>query len=156
MLICRAARNYIASANLIRAFPLASARGAGPTDLVFCRPRSEMDSVFSSGVTRRTALASALAAMPLVVVETAPEMRRLGNLLVYEYKRAGTVHRAGDLPAILAYDTDTETLAYQAWWRNGKLHRDRGPAILQFDAAGKVVVAVRCVDSVCQLFDEGA
>ncbi len=40
------------------------------------------------------------------------------------YYLDGRYHRDGDLPAISCVD------GYQAWWRNGKRHRDNGPAII--------------------------
>jgi hypothetical protein len=39
------------------------------------------------------------------------------------------IHRDGDLPAAIFYDTDETTIIARAWYRHGQLHRETGPAV---------------------------
>ena len=52
------------------------------------------------------------------------------EVLAYEYgskywrNSKGKLHREGDKPAIVALD------GYKSYWKNGRLHRDNGPAVI--------------------------
>ena len=44
-----------------------------------------------------------------------------------EYYKYGVLHRDGDLPAVISARGDLE------YWKNGRRHRDNGPAIIRKD-----------------------
>ena len=44
---------------------------------------------------------------------------------ITEYYKYGVLHRDGDLPAVIT------VRGHKEYWKNGKRHRDHGPAIIR-------------------------
>ncbi len=51
----------------------------------------------------------------------------------------GDRFREGDRPAVQEFDPVTGALTREEFYHEGKLHRDHGPAILDYDVDGKVI-----------------
>lgn len=57
------------------------------------------------------------------------------------YCREGLRHRDGDLPALQDFDPETGHLVREEFYENDVLHRDYGPAIIEYDASGNTLRA---------------
>jgi hypothetical protein len=59
---------------------------------------------------------------------------RTGVVTKELWYRNGRSHR-DDGPAVIRRDALTGTVILESWWHEGKLHRDNGPAFITRDAA---------------------
>ena len=57
-----------------------------------------------------------------------------GTVTCEAYRRDGKLHR-DDGPALIARDPATGVVTYEIYWRDGKLHKDDGPAVVKRDPA---------------------
>lgn len=67
--------------------------------------------------------------------------RKSGQIVELEYRIDGWFEREGDLPAYVQYHDGSEQVARFEYYRGGVLHRDNGPAVVEFDRSGLVTVA---------------
>ena len=56
-----------------------------------------------------------------------------GRGVCEEWWRDGKQHRDGG-PAVIARDQASGAVTYEEWWREGRLHREDGPAVIDYDA----------------------
>lgn len=67
--------------------------------------------------------------------------RKSGLVIEQEFRVDGWLHRDGDVPAVEQYHDGSEQVARVEYYRGGVLHRDIGPAIMEFDESGNVTQA---------------
>jgi hypothetical protein len=60
--------------------------------------------------------------------------RRKNGMSVQEFRPMGKLHSVADTPAVINYDK-----LRMEWYKDGKLHRDNGPACITFNEKGTVV-----------------
>jgi hypothetical protein len=60
--------------------------------------------------------------------------RRKNGMSVQEFRPMGKLHSIADTPAVINYDK-----LRMEWYKDGKLHRDNGPACITFNEKGTVV-----------------
>jgi hypothetical protein len=60
--------------------------------------------------------------------------RRKNGMSVQEFRPMGKLHSVADTPAVINYDK-----LVMEWYKDGKLHRDNGPARITFNEKGTVV-----------------
>lgn len=60
--------------------------------------------------------------------------RRKNGMSVQEFRPMGKLHSIADTPAVINYDK-----LRMEWYKDGKLHRDNGPACITFNEQGVVV-----------------
>ena len=54
------------------------------------------------------------------------------------YLQQGYRHRVGDLPALIDFDAETGKITREEYYQNDVLHREGGPAVVEYGPTGAV------------------